>query len=235
MAKIITKAGSDQTLILGTREGLLYPFTSPNWTDLRLSAWLSLTTGGADDVSPATGVADITNIESLPYSTPRDSFWFGFKTNTTTFPFNAGIVFQGVAFATLGGTNSLRRQTNVLVTTPFCIGISYDGTTTRQSTNNVFANFPSESSSGYAVAMIARMTRPTGSSLDIRCSWATFPTGGFTSTPDIASLRSFTVTNSGGVGNTPTTSSAAPDAVFIYWPWNNSRLRIHAMMVEKYA
>jgi hypothetical protein len=235
MAKIITKAGTDKTLILGTREGLLYPFSSPNWLDIRLSAWLSLTTGVADDVSPATGVADITNIENLPYVTARDAFWFGFKTNNSTFPLTTGVVFQGATFTVLSGTQSLRRQTNVLITTPTTGAFAYDGPTARQQTNFVLGNFPSESSSGYAVAMIVRMSRPTTSSLAVQCNWATFPTGGFTSTPDIASLRSFTVTNSGGPGNAAPASSSTPDAVFIYWPFNNSRLRIHAMMVEKYA
>src|SRR6266404_6899640 len=222
MAKIYSKS-SELNLILGTREGLLYPFTAPSWTDLRLSAWVSLTKAASDDDN--TGLA-----ETLTRSTSRDDLFFGFKDNSGTFPRVAGSQFAGIASNTpnrtltdVGSGTSWRMDANQLA-------YLFQGTSVNSfEAAGHLIDLPGTTlnSSTYAQFWSAKITRSTGSSLTV--TPARYFDINTTSTPTIAGLRtlasSVTYTSAGAGAFT----STVPTCVFIYWPYNNSRLRINAL------
>jgi hypothetical protein len=249
MGKIIAKTASDQTLILGTREGLLYPFTAPNWTELVLSFWWSLTKAAVDD--------DTTSLsESLTYSTMRDRIWWGFKTNNSNFPTSSGVVFAGSSTVS-GASEAIVANGNYWETSGVNQGLlanSFDGVSSsgtasggqRPDAPAVAASFPSPYTNNYAVAWVIALTRPNSSSNvvtakqykpSVQQTYNGIPNP--SALPTVANLRALTIGVRASVTpvseTSPLTLSALPNAVFIYWPYSNSRLRIHAMVLEKYA
>src|SRR5947208_14686000 len=93
---------ADRVLILDSRQGLFYPFISPNWLDIRLGLFLSLTTQAAND--DPTGLS-----ETLATTgSQADRAWIGFKTSADTLGPRLssffGLTNSGV---TEGSTNSV--------------------------------------------------------------------------------------------------------------------------------
>jgi hypothetical protein len=247
MALIFTQSAPDKCVILGTRESLIYPFTAPLWTDIRLGMFLSITNASASD--DRTGVA-----ETLPDSTLADLLWIGFKNNSNdTKPGVAGTDFAGLAMNTsfalqnsdivpsTGGTTTTGTTYWRAYNTGDSNGLSFqilDGATVRLHT--AFSgglNLPQTplAAGGYSVLVSMRMTRATGTSTSITINTQTSMLNlAYSSTPTIAAIRALLLST------TYTQSSAfavtiVPDAIFVYWPFNNSRLRIHSIALEQFA
>src|SRR5712691_2517921 len=73
---VVLTSPREEVVILDTRNFVVYPFTAPNWTDLRLGLYISLTQAAADDNTTAlTETLTTTGVS-------KDRYFIGFKNNT---------------------------------------------------------------------------------------------------------------------------------------------------------
>ncbi len=251
MGLIYAQTAQDKALILGQRQALIYPFTAPNWTDLRLGLFLSLTDNVNNDSQ-----AGLT--ESFAEATFADRFWIGFKNNgNDIIPANAGSSFIGAmggnGSAAMGGSIKVDPSTGGTTTTGTTYWRAYNTVSLIQAViwdgvtllihpqfltgglqvNGFYLPQNAGAAGGYSVLMIMRMTRATSiaTSITVDNSGANVA---YSSTPTIAAIRALLRTST----YTPSAAqpvTITPDAVYVYWPFFNSRLRIHALVLEKFA
>jgi hypothetical protein len=248
MAKIIVK-GTEKVLVLNIREALVYQAVVPNWLDVRIGAYISATKAANDD--DPTGLAETVTTTGAE----QDRFWLGAKESGNSMPRSAG--------SFIGWSNSPATEANgstVLesIDTAFRWRTKYATSTVGLLINdgtNIVADTslqpprviqaPASLGNHYATLVMMRLVRSTvGSTLD-NFYVAKSNSGGVdygdsgieTDTPTIQSIRdafrsaTFTEYLPGG----HTFSSALPDCFYAYWPFANSRLRIHAIVVEKFS
>jgi hypothetical protein len=236
MATIFAKGGTENTLILGVRESFLYPFIAPNWTDLRVGFFVSLTDAINDDLT--TGLAETINNPG-----PFDFYFMGvFAGQTREFAgfsnwlglLNAQVSKLVSSDLAIGTSNAYfwRAQS---VTPTDCGGI-YTGTdqilVLGDGSQQHYAQDPANAG-GYATLLTMRLTRPNPNSNSITFSTKSGTHSGdvlFTNTPTAAvlnnNLQAFpqTVQQLGPYG-----FSGQLNALYFFWPFHNSRLRIHAV------
>lgn len=254
-AEIYDKGPGDKTLILSTRTQMIYPFQAPGWTDLRVGFLLSLTTAAADDVISPLGETIVNPPAGLG---PQDRYWIGLKDRGASLPKNPGTRFVGFTNASgqdatieLAGSSRLSSSdigtgtTNAYFWRPNNAdtllyyrsgGIWQDFHPRTLSSDGVQQHFVQNLATvgGYATLLALRITRPDKDSKTITVKVPHMNTRStdilFTNTPTLdlllANLRAFpaTVQQWG-----PNQLSALPDALYLYWPFNNSRLRVHAL------
>jgi hypothetical protein len=249
MAKVINKGGTDKTVILNAREWLIYPFQAPNWTDLRVGFFLSLTTTLDDDTIPT--VPETVLVDGT--SDPQDRYWIGVKDRSAFMPNSAGAVafagfvneqpapFHGRGDSVLqtsdigiGTTNAYYwRPRNGLF--PSALGGIVDGGFWKaHSLDGVQNHFVKDvaGAGGYATAIGLRLQRTTQSpkviTVTVRKNVHSSDLG-FSNTPTKTVLQSLleawpaTVQQWG-----PAQLNTVPSALYCYWPFHNSRLRIHS-------
>jgi hypothetical protein len=249
LATVINKGGTDKVVILSIRGYVVYPFSAPGWKDLRVGFLSSVTDDTVDDpASPITGLAETI---AQPGLTTSDRLWIGLKTNDDLFPKNAGVTFIGFTNCTIflnetGGdsflvssdsgtgtsnTNFWRPGNSAYPVT----GAIWDGGTPKPATILKPMHFAQNTvnAGGYAALHVLRLTRPdSGASSPITVTTKTGTNTDvlFTDTPTLdllqTNLQNFPTTVS-QMG--PVTLSKVPDALFCYWPFFNSRLRLHAV------
>jgi hypothetical protein len=250
MALIYTQSAPDKVLTLAIREAFIYPFVSPNWKDLRLGFYASLTNPTADDVHTAL-------TEALPKVDYSDRYFFGFKNNSNdTRPVAAGTSFAGIMNESGGNitANSVVDPSNDNSTTT---GTKYwraratagpemykiDGVTKTEGSTFLGGGgggmlFPQDvaAAGGYSVLNIVKLTRPTTTSTSISINNQTGASVNvnFSSAPTVANIRTLLASSSYTMSS-GTTLTTVPDALYFYWPFLNSRLRILAIALEKFA
>jgi hypothetical protein len=233
-------------VLLGVRESLTRGFSAPNWLDLRVGFFLSLTDELSDDLG--------TNVAGLSETMAADSgivqsnhVYIGLKDRSGLMPYNAPSVFAGFSSlypgqSRLSSSDIGSGTTNSNYWRPNNLGLPQrsflvlDGTTVRAHADTLaplFVHFPQNTTNagGYAVLIGMQLLRPNpnsnvvtirvksiGQSADMLYSDA--PTtqlmhDSLESWP--TSLRTFG----------PFTWSVLPTAFFYYWPFRQSRLRIH--------
>jgi hypothetical protein len=256
MATVFDKAGEKVT-ILSVREALIQPFTTtPPWLDLRIGFFLSVTQAAADDT--ITGLAE--TIGSDPNAQVADSnrFFVGLLYPPSTF---MGYTNRGSSPSTsqttsgrsklvssdlgIGVTNTnFWRPTNEL--TDYTMQI-LDSWISRVLPTPLSAaiHFPQNTAGagGYATLLMLRFQRDDylGRAKIIRMSAKITPGGNssdvlFSNTPSKSVLES----NLAGFPTTvqqlgPVQLSVVPDKLYLYWPFNSSRLRIHAASIYRAA
>lgn len=259
--KIFAKGGTEKTVIMAVREGLVQPFDAGQWLDLRVAFFLSVC-GAADPASDdvITGLGENLVHAAGPVS---DYFFIGLKDNSSLFPASVGSVFIGYtnAFGPATGNPPLKGDSD-LVTSDLAIGTTnadywrpknsngdnytsqiYDGIISRGSGVNLNTHFVQNYSgghaAGYATLLMMRLTRPNPTSTVVTVSMKQGTNSTdvlFSSTPTKAILQANMESFPGIVYQFPAvTLSAVPDSLFCYWPWHNSRLRIHCAGVEVIA
>src|SRR5215813_1512432 len=86
-ANVVQKPSTtDRMIILSPRAYAMQPFRAPNWTDLRVGWFLSLTktTGGSTPDDDPTGLGEvIANPGTLPAT---DRYWIGLRSRGITMP-----------------------------------------------------------------------------------------------------------------------------------------------------
>lgn len=260
MAQIFNRAAtSDNILILGTRESATQPFNAPGWTDLRVGFFVSLTQAGAVNDTP-TGLGE-TFAASVPPTNPADYFYIGIKDSGPNLPRGpAPNSYIGWSNSVFSGTPNVQ-----LLTSDLAVGSSayywrainsVTGRTFMFVDNNLLSLTPdigatsglqshfyqsadpgNSAPAGYYCGMLAfRLTRanPSTNSVTIQIPspvdmfWTNAPT----SDNLIAKLDPFPA--GGSVGG-PITFSVLPSALFCYWPFHLSRLRISAWGILRSA
>lgn len=246
MASVIYNlSGSDKTLILDTRASLLQQFKATNWTDLRLSMMLSVTK--QSDPNDPTGLT-----ESLGAGEDNNHVYIGFKSSNGLFPPNTnfwGICTKDLSHLTAatiladGGAGAYWYIANDA--SIFYNALASNGTTLQNNPNglgNGTRLYQGAPAADYAQLIILRMTRndPTVNivnTLDALITPAGHLDNGLTLLSDtsIANIRTLTQAATLTQILGPFTFSSAPDAIYVYWPFMNSRIRIHSYVLEKYG
>lgn len=239
-------ASGEKCVILEAREALLYTFDFGDWRELRMGFFCSTTQPGQDNQNnPSSAYVD-----NIIGRDPQSQFFVGFKDNSFALPFGGG---EGVVFAgacsipgMLHGSQSNLNRWSVggsarmaLVSGLVDNGFAYSGTI-----NAVDAE-----------GLIQEMINPAGSGTYARWNCITLRRGGdYWGTGYLsANYGGAEVANADytvykcrqmisqaftfGLLRTPFFVGHIPNllnSVFIYSPYFSNRLRIHALVVERY-
>jgi hypothetical protein len=248
MASCILKGASDKTVLLGIRESLTIGFSAGNWLDLRIGMFMSLTDEVSDDLG--TNVAGLTESPaSTPNYTLSNHYYFGLKDRSAIMPYATGSTFIG--YTSLAGGYSARLSssdigsgaTNSNYWRPNNPGypartfLALEGTIVRATTDAVtplFLHFPQNTTNagGYAVLIAMRLVRS-----DIRSNVVTVTVKSvgystdltYSDTPTLDVLHNALDVWTPSVRTIgPFKVTTIPSSMFYYWPFRQSRLRIHS-------
>jgi hypothetical protein len=252
MAKIIEKTVSDRTFVMAVHEIVHYPFAASGWTDLRAGFFVSLTKALSDD--DPTGLAEtLTPADSIQ---PQGRYWMGLKKFGSYWPTDPNTVFVGFSNRAgsdpdagasvlsssdigLGTTNAYYwRPNNAYLSDSSALML--DGRLVRaRSPDGVQQHLPQDptGAGGYSVLLALRLLRDTPSSnvltLKIKSSGQSADML-YSNTPSsdllLSGLQSWP---SNTIQMGPVQMSQVPDSFFFFWPFLNSRLRIHVIGVLK--
>lgn len=256
MAKIFLKTDAtpdEKTLILAVREAYYQSFLATNWTDLRVGFFLSIC-GNADpgEDDTITGLTETIGSGQYDFLPINDRFRLGVTDSHTgqTFLGYTNLHQGHVTGSTVGSSNVVSSDgalgttnTNFWrvkngVTDAATLKI-WDGDLIRaHGVDGSQLHLPQDTAGagGYATLVAMRFTRPDAHNRAKLITMTVKSTGGshsgdilYSNTPNQTvleeNLQSFpaTVQQLG-----PIELSQAPDTFFVYWPFHNSRLRIHA-------
>lgn len=234
MATIFEKvpASGERCIILDPREGILYSFDFGDWRQIRMGAFVSMT-----NISENNGLTTAETIS--PNGLGRNQFYFGFKDSGLLIPTTTGSFFAGFTpssnltevFDIVPTASNIGGNFHMVFSMS---GSTYFGRTTFGSSFRIGTSGASYSDDQYGqfnCITINRNANYTGivqfDKRDVNYQDVTLR--------NLRSLLDSTVTlNSIGFcasGYFPNTLNSA----FIYSPFNQNRLRVHALVVEKYA
>jgi len=227
MATIYEKLPVDKCVVLDSREALVYPFDVGYWEQLRVSV--------AASIVNATGFNERGTDENIGTAwSDKDMFAFGIKDGSDNFPYYEGGAFAGVCM--VNGTNSnidtfgIYTSRSILISGGSALSNSaLPSNRLRLAIRNEVANTTS-----YAQDFHLKIER-TGSYYYNTTLDANSNNGGATTDVSTQYLRtrSRSANYSNKVfGQLPATGM---DNFFIYLPFFNDRLRIHNVVVEKFA
>jgi len=251
MADAALIAGTEKAIIMGVREALVYPFVCPNWLDFRVGFFLSLCS--ATDDSTITGLAE----DIITVGQSVDRMWIGLKQSNSVQPANAGTTFLGYASAlqpdTIANSRLLSSGIGGTDDANYWIAIGSVGgafhmvngtTSVMDQGSGIHIHFPQNAANagGNATLVMFKLLRTTTTSTTIQVYpyYINVPgTNSFDRMYDSACLlqtirdnfRSYSFPSSFGSGNIGT----VPDALYFFWPFYKSKLRIHAVVIEKFA
>ncbi len=243
MASVIYSLGTDKTLILDTRAPFLQAFKATNWTDLRLSIMLSVTKQ-SDPNDPTSlgetiGAGEDSNQVYIGFKSsdgllPPSSNFFGFSTQKATPDGTSTSLFDNAQFV-----NQYNFQRNLAAS---CYLYASNGTTKLQGTGSA-ASFPlvDTVTADYATLIILQMLRndPTLNVVDalaVAVGGGTIPwTGANYADTSVGNIRTLTAAATYQIVGGPFTFNPVPDALYVFWPFTLSRLRLHAYCLEKYG
>lgn len=260
MAEIYSKAG-EKVVIPAVREAYIQPFDAPNWLDLRVGFFLSVTDKTNDDLT--TGLTEtITNTPGVGLS-PSDRYWIGVKTNEVALPRTSGVVFCGYTNSIQAPYDETREfiGDTILFSSDDGVGAGGDYWLPKNGFNDSWSAMMSDGqamrtrgingeqqhfaqdalivAAGYATLFAIKLTRASVQSriisMTVKRSPAPLSTDIlFSNTPTVAiieeNLQSFPA---GTASMGPAQVTRVPDALYFYWPFRGSRLRIHSIGVLK--
>jgi hypothetical protein len=251
---LYNKAG-EKIVVLRTRQWMNYPFNAGPWTDLRVGFFLSITKKGPAD---PTVIDDVTPpmAETLGTSgplSPRDHYFIGIKTSGDAGPGSRGVIFAGFTNFRSGalGPSVLSASDNGTGTGtgywwPHNGGdVNASAVIVQENNRATFSpaglqqHFPGPGavSAGYAVMLGLRFLRPNAQSrlwtMEIKAD-GTNADMLYSNTPTKEQLISNLQTWPAAVQMGPMElATFLPDALYAYWPFTLSRLRIHSVAVYR--
>lgn len=245
------KTPADKVTALRVRQYAIYPWRAPSWTDLRVGFFLSVSKAG--DLTNVTGLDETIGADDR---TPMDSseyYWIGLKNANDIMPGGAANVgFYGFSNRSAGGVALGRSMLSGSdagtgagsqywwphngkdQTLSACI---FDGRTTlARSPAGMQQHFPQNLVGGYALMLGLRLLRPKPDSKLITMQIKT--TGGnadlgYSDTPTKEICLSYLQAWPPAMQIGPVEMLNMPNALYFYWPFHNSRLRIHSVAVVK--
>lgn len=238
-AEIYQKNVSDKCLILEPGVGWKQPFDLGTWAQLAIAMYWSATTGTDDNaVPPATEDSSTGSVNSI--------LAWGLKTDDLLLPGTAGCKFVGITgnlnttvAARYNITSSSEHRIQRAGASDLRYGTVIDTTFTNSSgemarnTGNAMAT-----DTLYASYFALRFTIAGSGTAAQTIAVARATTNPSTSSPTINNLR----TSLGTVGftavvtlawNDGATAYAIPTSMFLRFPFVNTRVRIHAYVIEK--
>lgn len=249
-ADLFAKTVDDKVIVLRTRQWAIYPLTAAGWTDLRVGFFLSLTkAGGPPPVDDVTGLAE--TIGTSGFLPARDHYFIGVKTRTDAMPGSRGVIFAGFTNFRNGalGPGILSASDNgVGAGTDYWWphnggDVNASAVIVQENNRAVFSppglqqHFPLNLAGGYAVMLGLRFLRPNPSSTLWTMEIKTDGTNAdmfYSSTPTKELCLSKLQAWPAAIQMGPMELAAfVPDALFCYWPFGLSRLRIHSVAVYR--
>ena len=233
-----TSLGLDNTLVLDSREALLYPFDLGNdWTEIRMGMFVSMT-----DSSSNNGKY---NDEGVNNNSFKNAAYFGLKDSSLTFPSLVGTSFIGSS-TRIGNNTTISNASNYLdfqggsirflvndqistsnTNLPLYLGTSAIGTGASN-----FAGF-----FGFRIRYNESAKIISGSCFSTLNNYVTD-----TSTTQarvlIGQLPNETANITGYFTSNLTATGSAisrPSAAFVYFPFYLNKFRIHNICVERYS
>lgn len=250
--KIFLKGGTEKTLIMAVREALTQRFQATDWVDLRVGFFLSVTQAGADDT--ITGLAETIGIEPRPRMQIMDYFYIGIAvpgicfmgyTNRPTGPVLIGSSKLVSSDQNVGTTNTNFWRPRNELRNHFTLMILDQNIVRATSSDGSQLHLPQNTggAGGYATLIGMRFQRDDarGRANIIRMSVKTsYPNYNGDILYNSDPSKSILENNLEGFPTTvqqlgPVEMSQVPDSLFVYWPWFNSRLRIHSAGIVKAA
>ena len=241
---------ADKALIPDPKEALVYPFDAGAWLDLRLGAFISITTLASNDDQGNASIA-----ESLATAgVPGDRVFMGLTANNVLL----GLSNSGV---TEGSTPSVVEADPVDTTKRWRYkgiagkaivardGITVGGNITQDNAAAIFGPElcknpdPTAGTGGRANLFMLRITRPSSTSLTLTTAYAKTNRSGadyadanvFSDNPTIGLIRQNFRSATWTAGLPAILFATVPNELLFYWPFMNSRLRIHSLCIEKFA
>jgi hypothetical protein len=243
-AKVYQKTPQDKVIILNVRAWERAPYIAPNWVDLRVGFFVSLTSALSDDTT--TGLAEtIANPGTLDGT---ERYALGVMRSTTGDPFIgfSNNVPGSVGDSVLVSSDSGIGTTNVNFWRPAnssnnaLSAVIYDSGGFRaygvDGLQQHFVQDPA-GAGGYAVLLGLQLLRDNPQSLTVRVNIKSSGNSAdmlYSNTPTRDLLQQTLQAAwppSKQLG--PVTLNAVPDTFYFYWPFRNSRLRIHSYGVVK--
>ena len=251
-AECYQKTVDDRAIILNPRAFYAHPFLAPDWTDLRVGFFLSLTDKTNDDQtfpsggsgSPGDLAETITNPAALQSA---DRYWLGVIDTVT------GGTFVG--FTNVGSQIPDREGNSTLVASDAGIGTGtafwrpgnsrdgrysaaiFDGgrKLTTNAVDNLQQHFPQDAgtvAAGYAVLLGLQLLRDnkTSRNITLRIKSSTHSADMlYSNAPTKELIHTSLDPWPASVQLGPVSVSNVPSAFYFYWPWHNSRLRVHSL------
>jgi hypothetical protein len=231
------------------RESLTQGFSAPNWTDLRVGFFLSLTDEVSDDLG-----TNVAGLAEAPASTPNyvlsNHVYIGLKDRSALMPGSIGTIFAGFSTGPAGLDSTQLSSSDIGSGTtnsnywrpnnpgsPFRTILVIDNLIIRATADNVaplYIHMPQNTTNagGYAVLLGLQFLRSNAASKAVTMKVKSVGQSAdmlYTDTPTTQLLHDNLEAwpaNSQTIG--PFGLSALPTAFFYYWPFRQSRLRIHA-------
>lgn len=249
-AQVYQKTPEDKAVILNVRAWEKQPFVAGSWMDLRVGFFLSLTSEGNND-DPA-ALAESISDPPVDLMDVQDRYWLGLIHGGTLPGF--GSVFIGFtnifgrikgygktelisSDAGIGTTNTnFWRPRNPTHGTSVAI---FDGDHSRANLGaNLQQHFPQipANTGGYAVMLGMQLLRDNPSSRTIKVNIKSSPNSAdmfYSNTPTLDVLKEHLQTWPPSQQLGPVQLSAVPSAFYFYWPFRQSRLRIHSYGILK--
>lgn len=225
MATIYEKTANDNCLILDTREALVYPFDfGDDWSEIRIGAIVSVTTNTGDNQ------VGVTEFFSAPTNT-NDRMYFGLKDGSERLPHDGGTSFIGMAGIGLVEQRVQQGSTRFV----YGVATSGDYATYSQMVNfeQVYIGYGTWSTgeSRYAQFNSLRITR-TGANYTV--SYSHFDNNNSDPYTNL-NTRQMLRTSTYGNAVTGLAYATGMNNFFCYFPWFNNRIRLHNLVVEKFA
>ncbi len=248
-----TATTPEQCLILGVREALVYPFDLGTWTEIRVGLFVSPThaTGDGNVISVDESVGNPAG------TTPKSNFYIGLKDSGSALPntFGANYIGWGNGYGSAQpgtiGNGLLANHVAGNVYYPRHLSNNTTATTVATNFEGIFTTAPHANivnTTSYASRNIFRVvmgSTPGGKSTIIwqmMNNLTNHVAGPYTAEV----MRQYMLSSTFEGGNYPTgywTTSLSPtgdnltppNALFIYVPFFNNRIRIHGIVIEKYS
>jgi hypothetical protein len=247
-AECYQKTVDDRTIILNTRGWYNHSFIAVGWTDLRLGFFLSLTDPVADDTT--TGLSEtIANPGTLDYF---DRYWIGALDTVGGTSF-AGFTNLGASLPDVSGDSTLVSSDAGVGTSTtnfwrpgnsaddtWSAAIVQGGVKQTVPVDNLQQHFPQDpvGAGGYAVLLALQLMRDNPASRTITMRIPSSPKSAdwfYSDTPtkELIELNLQDWPPSVQLG--PVTVAQVPNAFYFYWPFQNSRLRVHSLALLRAA
>jgi hypothetical protein len=241
-AECYQKTVDDRAIILNPRAAYLHPFVAPNWTDLRLGFFLSLTDKANDDLTTGLGET-ITNTGHFSFwerywlgaiDTVTGGTFFGFTNVYTRLPDVVGDSALVASDAGVGAGTAFWRPGNSQ-NNKLSAGIFDGGLKQTAPVDNLQQHFPQDAptvAAGYAVLLGLQLLRDNATSKKITMRIKSTTKSAdmlYSNTPTKELIHTSLGAWPASAQLGPVTISHVPTAFYFYWPFVNSRLRVHSL------
>jgi len=248
------KTVDDRAIILNARAYYWQPWiiTAPDWTDLRCGFFLSLTDDVGDDLT--TGLAE--TIANTGRLSTTDRYWLGVRGGTVgggvfigfvnsieRFPNILGDTVLASSDAGVGTTNTKFWRPANSNNNAWGAAI-YDGYNIMprahiQDNNQI--HFPQDAptvAAGYAVLLGIQLLRDSVDSKTLTVRIKSAPKSAdwiYSNAPTKELIQQTMVTWPASAQMGPVSLSDVPNSFYFYWPFRNSRLRVHSLGLVRAA